>query len=81
MTATNDQPAPPAAGLPKCPRCAGADWGVLKTRREVGRIVRIRVCRGCRLRIRTGERVEFTPPLPAPPADAATEFDAGQQVR
>ena len=44
-------------GIP-CPRCRGTNWSVYSTRHETGRMVRVRTCAGCRLRVRTGERIE-----------------------
>ena len=43
-----------------CPRCQGVVWKVTKTRSIPGRLVRIRTCKGCFLRVRTREMMEAT---------------------
>lgn len=51
----------PAAPVPdgiRCPRCKGAVWRVWATRRETGRVVRVRTCSACHLRVRTRETIE-----------------------
>ena len=53
--------APTDAELPAgivCPRCKGTEWGVWMTRRMPGRLVRVRTCGGCFLRVRTREVIE-----------------------
>ena len=56
------QPMPTPPGLPPCPRCGGIAWKVEHTRQARGRVVRIRSCKGCYLRIRTREILEAVPP-------------------
>lgn len=53
------RPAPVPAGL-ACPRCKGTGWRVRETRRRPGRLVRVRTCTACKLRVRTREVIEFT---------------------
>ncbi|VTR92805.1 unnamed protein product [Gemmata massiliana] len=43
-----------------CPRCGGVVWKVTKTRSIPGRLVRLRTCKGCFLRVRTREVMEAT---------------------
>jgi hypothetical protein len=53
--------APPPEPLSKgiaCPRCKGTRWRVWVTRRMPGRLVRVRTCADCRLRVRTKEIIE-----------------------
>jgi hypothetical protein len=51
-------PTPPTAGI-VCPRCKKpADWKIQETRRDRGRVLRIRVCKACQLRVRTREVIE-----------------------
>ena len=52
----SDKPAKPT-GIP-CPRCGGTLWKADKLRPAPNRVVRVRTCKGCRLRIRTAERFE-----------------------
>jgi hypothetical protein len=72
----NDQPDPKATGL-RCPRCKGTAWHVNETRPAANRLVRVRTCKGCRLRVRTREVIEAATAPPKPrlkpqPDDAAT---------
>ncbi|VTR96033.1 unnamed protein product [Gemmata massiliana] len=41
-----------------CPRCKGTDWKVEETRAYRNRLVRVRACKGCFLRVRTREVLE-----------------------
>lgn len=50
---------PPARGI-ACPRCKGTVWKVDGTRPAANRLVRVRTCKGCRLRVRTRESIEAT---------------------
>ena len=69
-----DETGRPKRGI-SCPRCKGTKWQVRETRPQVGALVRIRTCTGCRLRVRTREvihgaykcrpvEVGGTPPTP-----------------
>ncbi len=48
----------PVRGGIVCPRCKGNDWGTAKVRKHPGRVMRVRTCRGCFLRVRTRETIE-----------------------
>lgn len=54
-----DQPDPKAPGL-RCPRCKGTAWRIDETRPASGRMVRVRTCTSCKLRVRTRETIEAT---------------------
>ncbi|VTR93573.1 unnamed protein product [Gemmata massiliana] len=41
-----------------CPRCKGTKWKVWMTRTMVSRMVRVRDCSSCFLRVRTREVIE-----------------------
>lgn len=50
----------PPDGIP-CPRCRGTDWKTSETRKRPGRLVRVRTCCKCHLRVRTREVIEGYP--------------------
>jgi hypothetical protein len=47
----------PKPGI-RCPRCKGTKWKVHTTRQGDGKVLRVKTCLGCFLRVRTREVIE-----------------------
>lgn len=71
------KPPRPGRGL-RCPRCGGAAWRTLHTRAAVGRVVRERECRACKLVVRTAERLEAVPAV-VPEVEVGTYATSGAE--